>query len=711
MRLNYLYLVILSFFVPIAAFSQTKYIVKMTNSQSLPVFTTVNGKQLYAGNDKKEKDFFNKYQGSRIYRAYPSSFRENVLQFALVETGNTDFITDLFKEFPDKYIEYEDVTNTWEPELLNDASTSNMIENECYGSYNSMNQDGVSTNNTINCGSPYFPYYPNDYTTVPVAMPTDYNTYDLNEFKYIDAPKAWGIAGGGSPAINIGVSDGKILADDFELSGKVAFPPSGDPFANLNHDPCNIVATHGTGSTITIAAKGDNNYGVVGVCYDCNITGANFNYNAILELAQTGVHVINMSWASQSSLSPEEYILTSIGESRNNVIQEIVEDYGTILVASEGRNMEYDPTGTIPQIEYSYPASFDNVISASSIHHWYEINNHPFSPFNTCVPGHQALSLVADAIPHAVRVNVVPPEPITYGCGNGIPGVPTPNGSHVYNDRVDILAPVHQHLVYSRLEYGFCPGTTSKYGGGTSHAAPLVSGTIGLMLSEDSCLVIDEVEDILKLTSKGVEHLSFNVHHKGIIGAGALQTGNAVAFVNQMNKPNGNATVCNQTFNRFDLSATRIQNKLTIENVNFVEGAKAYFKAENEINVVTNSLFEPENDGYVLLEVGEVSTPCANTNKSNKRKQSYNEDDIRYFSEEQLALNIYPNPATKQVTLQSPQFPIQQWELFNSTTKIKSGYCNSHELQIEVGDLPRGYYFFKFILSNEKIVLKKVILE
>jgi len=696
-------------------FSQKKYLVKMNNSNDLPSFVVVNGTQVYNGDDKKEDTFFNQYTNFNIYRACPSSHRENVLKFIFVDTDDVNFIDELLDEFPEKYIKYEDVTNSWEPELMSDMSVNENYEINNFETPFTPNQ--ILANNYPNVT----PYYPNDYTTVTVQAPTDYNTYDLNDFKYVNAPIGWGINPGGSSNINIGVSDGKIMATDTELSGKVSFVPSGDPFSGLAYNPCNLVTTHGTGTAIAIAAKGNNNHGVVGVCYNCEITGSNYNFNAIIELAQTGVHVINMSWAYLSSLDPEDYIQTNLGELGNNAIQEIVEDYGTILVASAGNSQNFDNSVSFdnaPLIpRWGYPASFDNVISVSSVHHWYDLNNHPNTPWTTCYQNQEVLTLVEDSIGFAVRVDSNPAGPITYACDNGGPGnAPTQGGGHVFNEQVDILAPTHNHLVYGRLQYGFCPPNTSKYGGGTSHSAPMVSGTIGLMLSEDECLTIDEVEDILKLSSKTVENLSFNTPYLGLSGAGALQVGNAVAFVHEMNKIDGTVILKNQTFNRYNLSAKRIQNNLVLEDIEFIGNSVAEFKSGSEINLLEGTLLEPgSNDVHVLLEVGQINTdPCNNTQRMSNLNKDKKKEEINIISEIEVFPTLVLDDLTIKNNSESKENEISSIEIYDffGVKVYEESKLNSNRATLKLSNLKSGIYVVKIydnmhnVIHTEKIIKK-----
>ncbi len=57
--------------------------------------------------------------------------------------------------------------------------------------------------------------------------------------------------------------------------------------------------------------------------------------------------------------------------------------------------------------------------------------------------------------------------------------------------------------VWSRVFNGFY--TTSS---GSSFAAPYVTGTIGLMLSQTPCLTVFEIESILKSTADSLDQLN-----------------------------------------------------------------------------------------------------------------------------------------------------------------------------------------------------------
>jgi len=94
-----------------------------------------------------------------------------------------------------------------------------------------------------------------------------------------------------------------------------------------------------------------------------------------------------------------------------------------------------------------------------------------------------------------------------------------PASTHQHNTSVDICAPGYDLLT------SWAPGT---YGAanGSSFAAPLVSGTIALMLDVNPCLSFEQVEEILKSTAVNID--AVNPNYIGQLGAGRLNAGAAV---------------------------------------------------------------------------------------------------------------------------------------------------------------------------------------
>jgi subtilisin family serine protease len=96
-----------------------------------------------------------------------------------------------------------------------------------------------------------------------------------------------------------------------------------------------------------------------------------------------------------------------------------------------------------------------------------------------------------------------------------------PNSTHQHNATVDLCAPGYDVALSSY------PGTYIT-GNGSSFAAPLVSGTIALMLAVNPCLTVDQIEFILKETAVNID--AMNPTYVGMIGAGRLDAQAAVAM-------------------------------------------------------------------------------------------------------------------------------------------------------------------------------------
>jgi len=152
---------------------------------------------------------------------------------------------------------------------------------------------------------------------------------------------------------------------------------------------------------------------------------------------------------------------------QQEVIKEAL-DNGIIIVASAGNGTTCGGSSN-----FVYPASYEGVISVSSVG------------------------------PNDNHEKIV---------GN-------PNSTHQHNSKVDIVAPGYNvPLALPNNNYGT--------GNGTSYAAPIVTGTIGLMLSEEPNLSLCEVDYILKKTSVNID--SLNPNYQGMLGEGRLDAGKSL---------------------------------------------------------------------------------------------------------------------------------------------------------------------------------------
>lgn len=282
--------------------------------------------------------------------------------------------------------------------------------------------------------------------------------------------------------------------------------------------------------------------------------------------------------------------------------------------------------------------------------------------------------------------------------------VNSPDGLIIWvtsNPEVDILAPSEGPLNFGKyynlgiIEYG---------AGGTSTAAPYVTGAAALMIAVNDCITANEVDTILKLRSKDVEHMPLNQNFKGQIGAGLLDVGQSVAFTYEMSKVNGMAEIRNHIFDRFDFSLNRIQNKLIIENVKSLDNCRTDFVSRNQITLLPNTTIKPNNKGSSHLSINaNMASNCLipGSSKGNAlQKKSSNK-----------TAKLFPNPSNGIFKLNEISKPSFQAENIKMTIydlngrilqeiEIKSEDFNS--VDVNVQNIISGIYILK-LSSNSHI--------
>ncbi|WP_298900966.1 S8 family serine peptidase [uncultured Psychroserpens sp.] len=684
------------------------YYVVMISEFQAPEFKAQNGVLRYSGDNSKEKEVFDRYEILKFYQVY-SRFKSSSLRSAFyLETTSEDLPSILLKNFPIKYKAIEDITDH-KIELLS--------------------QD---------------PYYPEEFTTSSVRIPFDANTFDRSGLEYINAPRAWGITNELDPGTVIGISDAKIDDTDSEFDeGKVEFVGY-YPFANTTpdcEDP-SAESTHGTGVAAIAAAKGDNGYGSIGVCYDCNIlatsykpdvnTGPQFSeLNGVLALAQHGARVINMSWGLKTSLNPDEYRATYYGSNFQEAINEIVDGYDVVLVAAAGNRNSFEIWSgnslighSNTPVHYEYPASLDNVISVSSVNHWYTLNEYPDTEFDTEfeLNGDKYYRFMEDAVsPYVKDPENVDESPYGIYINPWHPEVGFP--MHTLNESIDILAPGYQVFGYPKIIYD-CVGDldpdenpihqSGKYGSGTSAAAPFVTGTIGLMYTVDQCLTSKEVEAILKLTAKDVESNPINSPFIGHIGAGKLETGNAVEFVNEMNKSDGDVKIKNHIFYRYNFDISRFENDLSLENVEFIEDAKVTFKAKNIIDLSGEVTLEPNINGFIDLGIdNDIENRCNYMPPIPPDPDPIDPVDPGHGNDEPTDEDVMlsPNPARDYfiVELNYDDDQVSQVLIYNSLGVQIMDVALDGQQEINVSSLNSGIYSVKIFTFQGYVFSKQLI--
>ncbi len=419
-------------------------------------------------------------------------------------------------------------------------------------------------------------YEPNDYGTTSTSGKNLGAQAVLDYYDFLGIPEAWYYTTG-TRRVTIGISDGYIDPDDPEFKGKLTvFKKS------------SFSKGHGYSTAATAAAQGDNAYGIAGVCYDCSLATTTYgntkNLDNLLELARAGVKVINCSWGSRI-----------YSETAQEAINEMY-DLGTVVV-SVSHNDAYSKT---KGKSLRYPGAYNHVISVGSIQHRYE---DPLQSLD--IEANNGKYYYSNLKYHLAQNG---------GFKNNDPEdefVPYLSSTNNLDESVDIVAPGTD--IFKYYEFSNTGEVTYNPWAATSPAAPLVSGTIGLMLSLNERLSVDEIETILKLTATTIDFVKANNGLRDKYGAGSLHTGRAVKFTHDMNATEDYAIVENQDFSRWEFNLVD-PNKIKIRNQQFWEGARVDFTARQEIIIGPKTVLLPNKDGSILLRIDSEEKYSPKTN-------------------------------------------------------------------------------------------------
>ena len=409
-------------------------------------------------------------------------------------------------------------------------------------------------------------FQPNDYGLSSTTGDHQGLDVNLDYLDYLEVPKAWYYTTG-SRDIIVGLSDGTIDTLDPEFKGKSKI---------IRNSP--VAKGHGYSTGASIAAQGNNGYGFTGICSDCSLYATSYGryqtLDQLVELSNLGAKVISCSWAS-----------TRYYETAQAAINEMFEN-GTIIVASSGNRPWSKNKGKV----LYYPASYDKVISVSTVMHRYEkLEDH------LLVEEEKGLYYGENIRNYIVR---------TFGFVGNDPKKkvrPYAISTKTLNTKVDILAPGVGVLRYG--EYALQDKIDYSTRGHTSSSTPLVSGTIGLMFSLYPCLPADEVEPILKIASTNIAYIEANKMFEGHYGSGALNTGRAVKLVHDLYNPNEIATIENQDFSRWDFKLTAHSKALHIQNQTFRDSSTLKINAKNKIRLASNTSLRPNSSGSISLKI------------------------------------------------------------------------------------------------------------
>ena len=348
------------------------------------------------------------------------------------------------------------------------------------------------------------------------------------------------------------------------------------------------------------------------------------------------------------------------------------------------------------------------------------------------------------------------------------------NWSSMYGKKMDVLAPGSFDYVASTLDGALqatksgnsCFATNYCFFDGTSAAAPHVSGLASLILSKyrvsNGFYDTLEPEDVENLIEKYAQHHAPGPSfYNDDQGWGLINPDNTLDKIknNQYNiyhftngwprtETNmGNITITVPTPSigtpgLFGLPAGSyvVEKWKIVENYTNTFGSSeqilGYWPRLNSTNgfkyFSTNVLTDDEHFSYSFSQSGSTLSVTATTyaykNTSTGLWLNYDKknvktaysvhtyDPTKNIIEETkkitLTLKLYPNPATKKVTLELNNYEIETFQLFDINGKQHQVeiLINTKSLEINTANLPNGLYICKTALSNGTIAVNKLLI-
>lgn len=200
-----------------------------------------------------------------------------------------------------------------------------------------------------------------NYVYSAFAEPNDEKWDDLWGMKMINMPEAWDIEMGSENVTVAVVDTGVAKHPDLLVDDRIV---EGYDSVDDDYDATNDGEGHGTHVAGTVAAQGNNNIGVVGVCWD----GVKIMPVRVLDndgYGTTADIIDGLAFVRDNTTNPVGVVNMSLGtdagvpadSAMHDVIKELY-DAGIIVVAAAGNEASDLP---------AYPAAFKEVISVSAL--------------------------------------------------------------------------------------------------------------------------------------------------------------------------------------------------------------------------------------------------------------------------------------------------------------------------------------------------------
>jgi hypothetical protein len=613
------------------------FYLRVANSETSFDLVKDKGRLLYLGEDEKLSDLFKDNNIYKFEKAFYHSRKSELQRTYIMESDKKETLANFLKE------------------------GGHIFD---FGESLGITQNKLTTT------------YPNDYgQTGGSNLGLNAN---LSNLDCIDAPKAWKITTG-KKIIKIGISDGGVIDSDEDLNGKI------NVLTNSQNDQY-----HGTGVSAIAAAKGNNEYGIVGVCRDCHLITTFWNvgdYDRLLDLSYAGSKIINCSWGAYR---------TAPSITQQLCIDEIYEN-GSIIVASSNNESWQAIQGNL----LSYPASYEHVISVGSVaqRHDSPLDSLVFMPSVGQWWSHNIKNHIGRALVWNDNPNVNPNATYTVH----------PNGTNTLNEYVDILAPGNELFKYGSYVEDGSWGYSLMH---TSGAAPHVTGVLGLMYTLNECLTFEEAESILKIGSTNIDHIQANQFAAGNYGSGSLNAHKSVKLTKALISPNEIAYVEDQIFSRWDFVLNGVSKNIILKNQIFKEESSLHIKSKNSIELQENTLLLPST-GVVELKIEDnliVNTNCINENNTVSTKR-YEED------ENDLSLvKIFPTLFDDKLTIKKESFYEDEMGSIKIYSLLGVEVFSLEDAKIDnlivnLSHLTRGVYVVQVLDSNKEVVFTKKIIK
>ena len=589
-------------------------------------------------NNTQINDVYKKYSIYKFERIAPNAISVNLQKTYMIECNNIQLMNDLRNNYPSIYVMVEKFDKPIDGGIL---------------------------------------FTPNDYTLLETSLGVD---YEQNYLDAINAQGAWDLTHG-SPNVKIGIADTGFQLLHEELVNKNALLIGTNTSYPYNY--------HGTDVTGLAAGDTNNNKGISSIGFNSGlVVTVGTGYVPIFTgLVANGAKVVNGSWYTT---------INDNGGTPSITDQNLINDFtnqNTIVVIAAGNGPEsgWSP-GVINAENYSkryyYPASYQNVISVSTVGDK-NIPNTTVTPFDNWL-----------------NIHKIHTPPNSHYAGTGTPGLPILESEifHQHNDSVDIVVPAYRLPIigaWSNSDYWAIGQDAIS---GTSFSAPIVTGTIGLMFAVNYCIKPKEVESILKLTAVNIENLPENIEFHGKLGGGALNAFKAVEMANEMAKPFGTVNVIDRILYRnwfYKLETAPFEIKMSNNLV--TDGAKIKFFARNNIEILSGD-YKPDI-GYVDLQINpSLSLDC--TIPSSRINNSINLNNEKQNSN---IVKLYPNPSEGVFTISVSQKEVKNLniELFDVFGKsVFKAISNSINTEIDTQNLPIGVYLVRLTSNEINEVLK-----